>query len=424
MSGHLFVVCGDIRNLLCDAWLLPTDVWLSLSACWHHPPRRPDRPDGWSDESVRAIPGARARAGQPRVWWVNEGNVHGRPIDWFVSGAVEFVDRAARSLKGRPPLTDRAKHLLAVPFVGSGAGGGAHKAGDILKRLLPALRDAADEQDVDVVFVARTPWVYSLAQALRRQDETRYIGGELNVVQVGKARSLANEASAGKLVLFIGAGVSAGAGLPAWKGLLDEIAAELGISAEQRSAFQELNVLDWARLLEHRCVGESTFAEKIATRLSKRHYALAHSLLAALPVDELVTTNYDNLLEKACHDADRECAVLPYEPAADGRRWLLKLHGCVSHPNDIVITRDDYLRYADRRSALAGIVQALLVTRHMLFVGFSLDDDNFHRIAHDVRKAIGEQARSKKLGTALKLTREPLKEDLWQKEFRLSGSRV
>jgi hypothetical protein len=28
-----------------------------------------------------------------------------------------------------------------------------------------------------------------------------------------------------------------------------------------------------------------------------------------------------------------------------------------------------------RRAALAGIVQALLVTRHMLFVGFSLRDD-------------------------------------------------
>lgn len=37
------------------------------------------------------------------------------------------------------------------------------------------------------------------------------------------------------------------------------------------------------------------------------------------------------------------------------------------------------MRYASRRSALRGIVQSLLITRHMLFAGFSLNDDNFHR---------------------------------------------
>jgi len=35
--------------------------------------------------------------------------------------------------------------------------------------------------------------------------------------------------------------------------------------------------------------------------------------------------------------------VLPYmdagEAAASGNPWLLKLHGCVSHPEDIVLTR-------------------------------------------------------------------------------------
>lgn len=38
------------------------------------------------------------------------------------------------------------------------------------------------------------------------------------------------------------------------------------------------------------------------------------------------------------------------------------------------------MRYSTNRSALSGIVQSLLITRHMLFVGFSLKDDNFHRI--------------------------------------------
>lgn len=108
---------------------------------------------------------------------------------------------------------------------------------------------------------------------------------------------------------------------------------------------------------------------------------------------------------------------------AGRQRWLLKLHGCVTHPDDIVLSREDYIRYEQGRAALAGIVQALLITRHMLFVGFSLTDDNFHRIADDVRRAlrpaddkVGAAAPtepSQPFGTALFLARDPLTEELW-----------
>src|SRR5690606_38972835 len=101
--------------------------------------------------------------------------------------------------------------------------------------------------------------------------------------------------------------------------------------------------------------------------------------------------------------------------------WLLKLHGTVEKPEDIVLTRDDYLQYAARRAALAGIVQALLITRHMLFVGFSMSDDNFHRIAYDVRRAIGSEARADPFGTALLLTDDPLLEELWHDDIRCLG---
>ena len=113
--------------------------------------------------------------------------------------------------------------------------------------------------------------------------------------------------------------------------------------------------------------------------------------------------------------------MLPYEAVGADARWLLKLHGCVTRPEDIVITRDDYLRYNERRAALAGILQALLVTRHMLFVGFSLRDDNFHRIVHDVRKAVRatETWHGEPFGTALVLAREPFLEELWKDDLHL-----
>ena len=43
-------------------------------------------------------------------------------------------------------------------------------------------------------------------------------------------------------------------------------------------------------------------------------------------------------------------------------------------------------RYANNRAALGGILQALLLTKHMAFIGFSVSDDNFHRLFDSVRR--------------------------------------
>lgn len=77
------------------------------------------------------------------------------------------------------------------------------------------------------------------------------------------------------------------------------------------------------------------------------------------------------------------------------------------------------------RAALAGIVQALLITRHMLFLGFSLSDPNFHRIAGDVRQAVRRDPHADPFGTAVVLNEEPLMDELWRGDitFVPMGSR-
>jgi hypothetical protein len=113
--------------------------------------------------------------------------------------------------------------------------------------------------------------------------------------------------------------------------------------------------------------------------------------------------------------------VLPYQGVTSSRqRWLLKLHGTVASPADIVLTREDYLRYPDRRGALAALVQALLITRHMMFVGFSLGDDNFHRIVDDVRKALGDRGPDPEpFGTALMVRAPSFTQELWQDDLEI-----
>jgi hypothetical protein len=208
------------------------------------------------------------------------------------------------------------------------------------------------------------------------------------------------------------------------------MAERAGLTDEERSALRKFDAMDQATILRARI--EDKNGERDAFRaeivaLTKSGYAsLSHQLLAALPVDEVVTTNFDQLFEIASRGIARAVSVLPHDPDVAARRWLLKLHGCVSRPSDIVLTREDFLRYEHHRAALAGIVQALLITKHILFVGFSLKDENFHRIADAVRRAMrgeanGADARRAanrpRFGTVLRLEADPLLETLWRDDL-------
>jgi hypothetical protein len=120
---------------------------------------------------------------------------------------------------------------------------------------------------------------------------------------------------------------------------------------------------------------------------------LTHALLASLGARQAITTNYDDLYERACASPSQPVyeavTVLPYGRVQENRPWLLKLHGSLEHgAKDIVLTRSDYMRLRHQRGALYGIVQALLVTKHLLFVGYSLSDDDFHELVDEIRTAL------------------------------------
>lgn len=408
--AHLFVTRGDLTRLACDAWLLPTDRLLTISPEWRaFAPSDVRAPADWG-ETVRTF----AIAGrEPTPYATDVGSVRGEAIEWYLEGVRQFVRTAAAQVRG-DGINGRERALLALPMVGTGAGGAQHVSGAMVKALVADLADLAREVGVDVALVTFTPQAFAAAQAARRElsRNGRDLWPELDDALGDAARHLGAHARAGDLVLFIGAGVSMPAGLPSWTGLLDELAEAAGFSGAEQVSLRRLNPLDRAALIERR-LGREALTAHLAERFTARHVALAHTLLAALPTREAVTTNYDDLFESARHDVGRPVAVIPYEAAVSDGGWLLKLHGSADRPDDIVLSRVDYLSYDTRRAALAGIVQALLITRHMLFIGFSLGDDNFHRIVHEVRQATGQQGTRRLLGTAVILEDDPLQADLW-----------
>lgn len=121
----------------------------------------------------------------------------------------------------------------------------------------------------------------------------------------------------------------------------------------------------------------------------------------------MVTTDFDRCMETALKaPAGDNYRVLTRQIAAGGSRWLLKINGDIDQPGSIVLTASHLARHPDERRALEGVVQTLLLTSHLLFVGFSLTDENFLAMADAVSKvrARAQQAEPSEPGTALALT--------------------
>ena len=68
-----------------------------------------------------------------------------------------------------------------------------------------------------------------------------------------RAKVLADMAKRGELVLFLGAGVSVGAGLPTWNALLQQLAAKVGVQTDEQIAyFNALDFLSKAQMVQQR----------------------------------------------------------------------------------------------------------------------------------------------------------------------------
>lgn len=436
--GHLFIVHGDLRKLACDAWLMPCGENAWPNAQWlEWPPGAMTRthmnlnlrvrtalPADWHPEGGRVAKLEGWPADFPQPWLTNVGLDMLRPLEWFIQGAVQFVEKASEVVRQGARRGTRARPLLAVPVVGTGHGGAGGVAGDVVRLLIPALQEAAVRHQVDVALVAYDESTFAAAQAHRRAAADAW--PELPLPLRRRADRLAALAARGELVLFLGAGVSTGAGLPMWGELIERIAGTLGITGDELQALQRLDYMDQAHILEQRGGDEARLRQLIAEALQRHHHALGHALLASLPVREVVTTNYDDLFELAYTSAGgKTLAVLPHAPQPGASGWLLKMHGSVDRPGDIVLTRRDYMRYDEQRAALAGIVQAQLITKQMLFVGFSMNDANFLRIADAVRRALRASTPAagqgtgtpRAFGVALSLSRNPLLEELWRHDL-------
>jgi hypothetical protein len=413
-QGHVFVVHGDLTQLACDDIVIPSDVALRVSDHWRSvvPGELDPKALGltqteWEQQRCGRVRRIDEAGGTDGVWLLNTTSRAERDASWFAEGVRAVLEAVAQYRRGSRPGRGRARHLVALPLVGVGRGGADAQRGDLIAAVLDVLEQRADaSQDVALVLLSARD--HGAVQHLRR-GRVRH---ELSAGEVDRAKDLAARARVNELALFLGAGVSMSAGLPSWTQLLDLLARRADIPAQETAELRTLPAQDAATLIAQSL--REPLEDALAAVLPSGKYGLAHALLAALPVWEAVTTNYDSLFEAAWAAVGRRPAVLPFEPPVADRPYLLKLHGDLTRRRGVVLTRGQYLRFGGVSGALAGVVQGLLMTRHVLFAGFSLADENFLQLVDEVRR-VREDDRL--LGTALALLDEPLRRRLWEGEL-------
>jgi hypothetical protein len=382
--GHLFVAHGDLTKLACDSVLIPCDAEGWVTPAWESllPPglQRNDR-SGWL-----LLPHAPVDGVAPLPDVGNRKVQAFASIDWAATDPADVVDRLWRAIETvssrLSPHGGRALPLIGVPLAGTGEGGLAHRRGEVIDKILGKYRVEGSSLHCDVALICRVRRDFAAVQARRRPADwpRDVLGGNLR----RKADHLGELARTGQLSLFLGSGVSRPVGLPDWDGLLEllartgDIEKPVGLSPED-AASKIKSQLPLA-----------TYQDALLKALDSERHGIGHALLASLSLAQMVTTNFDPCMELALEGTlgSDQFRVLIRQVADGSKPWLLKLNGDISNPDSIVLTTEDFQQQSVQNQALRGVVQSLLLTSHLLFVGFSFTDQSFLKLAESVTRAL------------------------------------
>lgn len=191
----------------------------------------------------------------------------------------------------------------------------------------------------------------------------------------------------GTATIFLGAGMSKAAGFVDWKGLLSDLADDLGLKISE-----ENDLISLAQFHKNKNSNRNRINEKIVDEFTDNDVETEnHRVIAKLPFDTIWTTNYDDLIEDAHTKIGKKIDVKRniddlFINRGNRSNILYKMHGDKDQPNDAVLLKEDYEKYYYTHEPFISILNSELISKSFLFVGFSFTDPNvnyiFGRLTH------------------------------------------
>lgn len=188
------------------------------------------------------------------------------------------------------------------------------------------------------------------------------------------------------IIPFVGAGISAGCGLYTWPKLLDILSSEY-LTQKKREEFAKTE--DYFKYAEA-IVSASGNQDAVMRRIGEIfedvdiHIGEAPYLLMSSFANNIVTTNYDSILETAAKKFGNSFEPMVLLPCLSGqmtaaiqenKRCLLKMHGSVEETTSMVFCESQYDAFYGEDNPLSIFLEIFFSGRSLLFVGCSLTKD-------------------------------------------------
>lgn len=214
-------------------------------------------------------------------------------------------------------------------------------------------------------------------------------------------------------VLFAGAGVSVSAGLPTANVMVNLFGLRLSIGSSGESILARHRFADAAFALERR-LGRRELERTVvqAFDVVQGVTPTAGHLAAVASFSHIITTNYDNLFERAAIARDIGYKIRSPGIAASGegqQLTIFQLDGSVNHPESLVVTEKD-AEQARRDSGYWKCVAEAIGGRPVIVIGHSLRDENARRVLLE---------RGSGTGIYVSITDDPM-DDILRERFNLT----
>lgn len=202
-----------------------------------------------------------------------------------------------------------------------------------------------------------------------------------------------------KLAVFVGSAVSYDSGLPSWRELISSM----------KDSLESPRTDDYLKIAEHYYLeyGKNTYFNKINDFFpSESEPNDLHKLILDLKPQHIITTNWDDLLEKSIRNEGELYFTVANDhqlAASPSSQLLIKMHGDLSHRN-IVFKESDYLSYSDKFPLIENFIKSIFSTHIVIFIGYSISDYNLNQILSWIRNRTPDAPPSFTILTESKIT--------------------
>ena len=216
------------------------------------------------------------------------------------------------------------------------------------------------------------------------------------------ARALWRDGSVRGASILVGAGMSKNAQRPAddspepplWGDLLKKMVALLYPHDPDAAPKDPLRIAEQYRTY----FGQAGLDEFIRSNFPDKSWlpGTLHLDLLQLPWMDVLTTNWDTLLERAAdnlHDYSYEVVRTEADLTFARSPRIVKLHGTIGDAGPLIFAEEDYRTYPAKYAAFVNFARQVFIENELCLFGFSGDDPNFLQWAGWVRDHLGGSAR-------------------------------